>query len=148
MNEPQESQIGEHPTVRQAATLLGVDPARVRQWLKDGRLVEVEGSAPLRVEVASVLALRQARADLPRPPQVVSNKRKESDLVTDLRAEVSALRDKVETLAIEQGRREVLADVVERLQAERDEYLAALRQAENLVIELSSQRKKRLWRRS
>lgn len=124
MNSSEETFEGDHPTVKQAARLLDVDPARVRQWLKDGRLEAVEGSAPLRVDKGSVLRLREHRTANPPAAKPQTSRERESALVTDLREEVRDLRSRVEVLAIESGRREVLEVTVSDLKAERDSLAA------------------------
>jgi hypothetical protein len=141
---------GDHPTVKQAARVLGVDPARVRQWLKDGRLTVVEGSVPLRVDKASMLRLRDERASRPGAERPQTAKAKESALVTDLRSEVRELRGKVELLAIESGRREVLEITVSDLKQERDSLasqVALEREARIRAEALLEARGRRRWRR-
>lgn len=132
------------PTVKQAAEVLKVDPARVRQWLKDGRLEAVEGSDPVRVSMDSVLRLRDLRAS--NPPPAPKPVRKSSEEVEQLRAELQQERAKREALEAETrrelralehsaGRAEVLEQAVEDLKAERDSLTAQLEQLRQQQLE-------------
>jgi excisionase family DNA binding protein len=49
-------------TVTEAAKVLRVSPRRVRQYVAEGRLEVIE-SGPTRLDVAAVLALREARGE-------------------------------------------------------------------------------------
>jgi hypothetical protein len=164
--ETEQTLQGDSTTVRNAAKVLGVDPARVRQWVRDGRLTAVEGSEPLSVTVESLLVLREQRqgkqpAPQATPRRVLADLEREAaravSLEDELRAERTArqvfeeeTRRELRVLERAAGRSEVLEETVTRLQAERDSLAAQVRQEAEARIRAEADlaaRSRRRWRK-